>query len=292
MDTFFSFLKTLSWSATFAVMFGGALRLGPSSLRLVLERPWLSLRTLLAVWVAVPAVTMLVVVGLRIEGVGAATLLLMAGCPGIPLLLGTTRKVQGAMRTAFVALVLTAATEPLLIPYWTRIVSGVLPVDLAVQPRHILQVLVPTIFLPIALAFALRLLAAQAVDTLARISDWVYAVGVIGCGTAILIEAAPVLLQVPPRTFLGAMIITLLDAVIGYWAGWPDQDDQKAVALAASLGNPALALAVAEASYPEHRAGPLVAGYLLVRAVAIAPFEWWMKRTRGQATPRRRVSAR
>ena len=291
MSPFFAFLKALSWSATFAVMFGGALRLGPSSLRLVFERPVLSLRTLLAVWVAVPALTVLVVLGLRVEGLGAATLLLMAGCPGIPLLLGSTRKVRGAMRTAFVALVLTAATEPLLIPYWTRIVSGLVPVDLTVQPRHILQVVVPTIFLPIALAFVLRSFSTRAADFLAPISDWVYAVGALGCGLAIVIEAAPLILRIPPGTLVAAAVITLGDALIGYWAGWPDQDDQKAIALAAALGNPALALAVAEASYPEHEAGPLVAGYLLVRAIALAPFEWWLKRA-GRLASRRRASAR
>jgi hypothetical protein len=35
-------------------------------------------------------------------------------CPGVPMLLGTTRTVRGAMATAFLALVITAATEPLM----------------------------------------------------------------------------------------------------------------------------------------------------------------------------------
>ncbi len=287
MKTFFAFLKLLSWSATFAVMFGGALRLGPAALRMIFERPFLSLRTLVAVWIAVPALTMLVVLGLRVDGLGATTLLLMAGCPGIPLLLGTTRKVRGGMRTAFVALVLTAATEPLLIPYWTRIVSGFLPIDLRVQPTHILQVLVPTIFVPIALAFTLRVLSPRVAEILAPISDWVYVVGAVGCSLAIVIEAAPIVLRIPERTFVAAVIITLGDALIGYVAGWPDHEDQKAIALAAALGNPALALAVAEVSYPEHQAGPLVAAYLLVRAIALAPFEWWLKRSKHPALQRR-----
>jgi bile acid:Na+ symporter, BASS family len=271
-------LRALSRSATFAVMFGGALRLGPAALRRIAERPALFLRTLLAVWLAVPAWTVLVVAAFRLEGPGAATLLLMAGCPGVPLLLASTRTVRGAMNTAFVALVLTAATEPLLIPQWTRVVSRILPFDLTVEPRHILQVLVPTIFVPIALGFVVRTISARLAGVLARVSDWVYLVGIVGCVLFLVAGSLPLIARIPLWTLVAAVIITVGDAIIGYWAGWPDRDDQKAIALAAALGNPALALAVVEVSYPDHRAGPVVALYLLIRGVTLVPVEWLLKR--------------
>jgi hypothetical protein len=75
----------------------------------------------------VPLVTILVVLAFDVRGLSASTLMLMAVCPGMPLLLDTTRSVAGAAGTAFGALLLTATIEPLLIPFWTRLLSAVHP---------------------------------------------------------------------------------------------------------------------------------------------------------------------
>jgi len=96
-----------------------------------------------------------------------------------------------------------------------------------------------------------------------------------------LIQGAPLLRLVPLRAYAAAIIITIGDALIGFWVARPDPEDQKAVALATALGNPALALAVVETSYPDHTASALVAVYLIIRGVAITPFEWWLKGWRG-----------
>jgi BASS family bile acid:Na+ symporter len=287
-DTFLGILKILAWSATFAVMFSSALQLGPSALRQLLHRPAFFVRTLLAVWIAVPLLTAIVVMALRIEGTAAKTLLLMAGCPGVPLLLGTTRTVRGAMSTAFAALVLMAATEPFLIPFWTRLVSTVLPVDLAVHWSHVLRVLAPTVLLPMAVGFVVREAFPRAVDRMVRVSDRVYAVALIGCVIVLLAGPARLIPRIPLRALVGAAIITVGDVAIGYWAGSPDRDDRKAIALATAMGNPALAIAVVEASYPGNRIGPMAVGlYLLVRTICIAPVLWWLRRVHDRGDLRR-----
>jgi predicted Na+-dependent transporter len=212
----------------------------------------------------------------------------MAGCPGVPLSLGTTRTVRGAMSTAFAALVVTAATEPLLIPLWTRLVSAILPVNLAVHWSHIVNVLAPTILLPVAIGFIVRATFPRAVDRLVRASDAVFAVGIIGCVLALLAGAGHLILRVPLRALVGAAIITVGDAAIGYWAGWPGRDDRKAIAVATALGNPALAIAVVEASYPGNRIGPMAVGlYLLVRTICIVPVLWWLRQAKDRRDLRR-----
>jgi bile acid:Na+ symporter, BASS family len=292
MNRLFAVLEIMSWAASFAVMLGAGLRLGHSVLKQVTERPWLFLRTMLAIWLAVPLLTIAAVALFRVTGLSATILLLMAGCPGIPVLLKVTGTVRGSMATAFVALLLTAATEPLLIPYWTRLLSTVFPVDLGVQPIHILRVLVPTIFLPIGLGFAVRAVSPRVAERVARTADWVYAVGIVGCVSFMLFAAAPLLPSIPTEAFVAAFFISVGDAIIGFVAGWPDREDQKAISLATALGNPALALAVVEVSYPDHRAAPIVSVYLVVRTVALAPVEWWMGRDReARRSVARRASA-
>jgi BASS family bile acid:Na+ symporter len=284
MNAVFVLMKVLAWTATIAVMFGGALRLGPVSLRQVRKRPKLFLRMLVAVWLAIPLLTIGVVLVLDVQGLSATTLLLMAICPGMPLLLASTGSVKGAIDIAFVALLLTATTEPLLIPYWTRLLRFVHPGDLTVEARDVVAVLIPTVFIPVAVGFAIRQLAPRAATTLARVSEIIAIVGIVMDVLVVLIQGAPVLAQVPVRAFAAAVVVTVGDTAIGYLAGWPNMEDQKAIAMASALGNPALALAVMEASFPGLTAGALISVYLLIRALAMVPLEWWLKRS-GQRGP-------
>jgi BASS family bile acid:Na+ symporter len=282
MKAAFVLMKVLAWTATIAVMFGGALRLGPASLRQVQKRPKLFLRMLVAVWLAVPLLTIAVVLVFDVRGFSATTLLLMAICPGMPLLLASTGSVKGAIDTAFVALLLTATIEPVLIPYWTRFLSVVHPGDLTVQRRDVLAVLVPTVFIPVAVGFSIRQLAPHAAARLALVSAGIAVVGVFMDVLVVLIQGAPVLGKVSARAFAAAVVVTIGDAAIGYLAGWPNIEDQKAIAMASALGNPALALVVMEASYPGLMAGALIAVYLIIRAVTMVPLEWWLRRSGGR----------
>jgi predicted Na+-dependent transporter len=271
------------WSATVAVMLAGALRVGPGAFRRLRERPGLFFRTLVAIWIAVPIVNIAVVFGFRVTGLDATTLLLMSVCPGIPLLLASARSVRGAVSTAFLALLLSAAIEPLTLPAWTRVMSAIQPADLMIAPIHVLQVRIPTLWIPIVVGFAIREIWPRGVAPLALTSDAVYVIGVGASAIALLSQGLPWVLQTPIRTFVATAVITLGDALIGYWAGWPNREDQKAIALAAALTNPALALAVVEVSYPGFQAGVLVATYLLIRGSIMLPFEFWLRRLGGRA---------
>jgi bile acid:Na+ symporter, BASS family len=261
-------------------MFGGALRLKPETIRQAGKNPRLFLRTLFVIWIAVPIFSILVIWAVGITGRSAAILLLMSVCPGVPLLLGTTRNVQGAMATAFLALVLTAVTEPLMIPFWTRLLSSHLSIETAVKPKHILDVLLPVVFMPIAIGLVIRDLSEQATAILLRVSDLVYLVGVSACVVAIAIKGLPWITQVPPRAIFAAWVITIGDVLLGYWAGSPNTEDRKAIALATALGNPALAIAVVEESDPAIQAAVLVSVYLIVRGLIMMPVEWGLKRVK------------
>jgi bile acid:Na+ symporter, BASS family len=277
VDSLFDVLILISGAATFATMFGAALRLGPESLRRVREHPRLFFRTFAAVWLAIPLFTVLVIYGLGVVGTSATLLLLMSVCPGTPALLTFVRFARSSMATAFVALFLTTATEPFLIPYWTGLLSKFHSVDLTVQPRQVLTVLLPTVFVPIVLGFLVHKISINASAVLARASDYVDLVGTVGCVALILSQGLPLLLHVPRVAIVAILIITAGDAALGFWAARPNLAEQKALAAAAALGNPALALVVVEVIYHEMPAAVLVSVYVVVRAIAILPLVWWLR---------------
>lgn len=278
MDFLFAILILLSGTATFATMFSASLRLGPEALYRIKEHPRLFFRTFGIVWLVIPLFTVLVIYALGVEGINATLLLLMSVCPGTPALLSFVRIARSSMATAFVALLLTTATEPLLIPYWTRLLSTFFYVDLTVQPMQVLNVLLPTVFLPIVLGFIVRKIWVNAASRLATASDFVDLVGTGACIAVILSQGFPVLLRVPPAAVVATLIITAGDAALGFWAARPNLAEQKAIAAAAALGNPALALVVVEVIYHEIQAAVLVSVYVVLRGIAILPLVWWLRR--------------
>ena len=277
LDSLFDLLILLSGAATFATMFSASLRLGPKALHRVTEHPGLFLRTLAAVWLAIPLFTVLVIYKLGVVGTSATLLLLMSVCPATPAILTFVRIIRSYTATAFVALFLTTLTEPILIPYWTRFMSKFHYVDLTIQPGQVLIVLVPTVFLPSVLGFLIHKLSLKAAPSLARVSDVVDLVGTGACVVLILHQGLPFLFRVPPATFVATIIITAADAVFGYWAARPNRAEQKAMAAAAALGNPALALVVVEVIYHEIGAAVLVSVYVVLRSIAVLPLVLWLR---------------
>jgi BASS family bile acid:Na+ symporter len=277
VDSLFDVLILLSGVATFATMFGAALRLGPGALRRVRERPRLFVRTFAAVWLGIPLFTVLVIYVFGVVGTSATLLLLMSVCPGTPALLTFVRIARSSIATAFVALVLTTATEPFLIPYWTRLLSRFHTVDLTVQFGQVLRVLLPTVFLPVVLGFLVHKVWINKSAALARASHFVDLVGTVACVAVILSHGFPVLYRVPLSAIAATVVITAGDAALGYWAARPNLAEQKAIAAAAALGNPALALVVVEVIYHEIDAAVLVSVYVVIRAIGILPLVWWLR---------------
>jgi predicted permease len=111
-DFITSLLKALAWSATFAAMLAGALRLGPGCLRQVRERAGLFMRTMLGVWILVPVFTIVIVLAFGVSGPAGTMLLLMAVCPGLPKLVTSAKSVRGSATTAAYLLVRGAAITP------------------------------------------------------------------------------------------------------------------------------------------------------------------------------------
>jgi len=128
------------------------------------------------------------------------------------------------------------------------------------------------------LGFIVRKIWVNAASRLATASDFVDLVGTGACIAVILSQGFPVLLRVPPAAVVATLIITAGDAALGFWAARPNLAEQKAIAAAAALGNPALALVVVEVIYHEIQAAVLVSVYVVLRGIAILPLVWWLRR--------------
>src|SRR5204863_4672887 len=84
-------------------------------------------------------------------------------------------------------------------------------------------------------------------------------------------------LEVAPRVLIAVIVLTLGAALLGYLAGAPAPADRRVTGVATALGNPGLALAVIAASFPGFKAAAFVIAYVILRKLALIPFEQWVK---------------
>ena len=271
----------------FSLMLSIGLSAEPRELREIVRRPRLYLRALLVMELGIPLFAIAVVSGLGVAPLGATLLLLVAICPGAPFIPSAT-KAKGATHSTvgLNLLVLVSLLAPLAIPVWVAILDRISPFELAITPAQVLARVVPTVLAPLVLGLVVRRVVPRVADVVGRAVHYFFLVAFAVAIVVVCYLGATVFLDIAPRTYLAAAIIVAGSALMGYWAAAGHRDEQRTTGVAAVLGNPGLALAIVAASYPGFKAGALIAVYLLVRKLALVPFELWMKRrARPAASP-------
>ena len=74
-------------------------------------------------------------------------------------------------------------------------------------------------------------------------------------------------------------VFVILAVLTGHFLGGPDPEDRTLLVLATVSRHPAVALAIAQANFPQQKlAGPAVVLYLLLSAMVSAPYVKWTKK--------------
>jgi BASS family bile acid:Na+ symporter len=98
------------------------------------------------------------------------------------------------------------------------------------------------------------------------------------CGAAILYVAAPAVWSlVGNATIIVLGVFVIVGLVVGYLLGGPEEENRTALAIATSSRHPGIAIAIAQANFPEEKlamAGVLL--YLVVNGVVSVVFNKWI----------------
>ena len=250
----------------------------PRALRALGRRWELALRELVVVWIAVPLLALLVTAVFRTPPIATGMLLIMAACPGVPLLVMAVRRHGGDVDTALLVLLATSLSALVMVPVWVAILSRIRHVDFAMPVSGVLAVLLRNVLLPFLAGMIVRAVtSARSARRLARIAMALFAVGTAVLVIALFSKGIPVLREATPRAFVAMIVMTFAAASIGFFAGGPRFEDRTTLAYASALGNPALAIAVVARNAPDAPALALVAGYVIVRTLTLVPFGVWLR---------------
>lgn len=183
---------------------------------------------------------------------GSVGLILVGIASAGPLGIIATRIAGGDARAAASFVVVLEAVNALAIPLWVIVL---LPDGVDVSPRRVLATLLGLIIAPLAVGAVVRRSRGRAVERWARPLA-------IASNALVLVIVVAVLLgngsDVMDSLTNGVALVALLSVIVALGSGWlaggPTRDTRIAVALVTGVRANGLALAIAQASFPDRAA--------------------------------------
>ena len=245
---------------------------------LLLRRPTLALRAMLAMYVALPAFVLLLVWLLPLrQGVGAV-LLGFSVSPVLPPWAKKGAAVGGHADYVIGLQLLSTGLAILVVPLMITIAYRLFGVATVLQPLAMELVLLVTVAIPLALGIGLARLYPGVAPRLGALADR------LG-GFLILIGAIALLIahgqKIPGVIGQGTVVVTIIviafGLLVGGLLGGPDPGNRRALASATVCRHPAIALLLASGALPQQEATVIgtVLLYLLASLVLPIPYERW-----------------
>ena len=237
-------------------------------------------RSLLVLLLGAPLLAFLTVSVLPLPATAAAFLLIVALCPGAPLVFRSFR--DRADVVLIIAIV--GVVAPFLVAGCVPLVERVAGTELAIRPGLLAKIALVQV-LPLVAGAAIAAIAPHAALVISRITWYVFLAGFCLALVIVLAMGSRALIHANPWSAIAVVIITAGSIAMGHWAGSPRPDDERAIATMAALGNPALGATVIASLSPDVKTGALVAAYVLGRALVLMIYTLAMKRKRQEWRP-------
>jgi BASS family bile acid:Na+ symporter len=256
-----------------ALMLSVGLHTPISELRATWAQRTVIWKALIVLFIGVPLLALLTVAVLPLGDRAAAFVVIMAVCPGAPLVFRTFR--DRRLVVAIIALVGLAA--PLAVWAWISAVGRFSPLHVHVEARTLARVALEQL-LPLGIGVALASTLPRVARPLARIAWYFFALSFAVAIVVAIVKGGRELLTVDGWAILAVLVMVAGSIALGHWAGRPQRENSRLLATMAVLGNPALAIAVIASTDPGFRPGALFFAYLIARAIFLLPYAQWSKR--------------
>ena len=247
---------------------------------LLLRRPALALRAMLAMYVALPAFVLALVWLLPLrEGVGAV-LLGFSVSPVLPPWAKKGAAVGGHADYVIGLQLLSTGLSLLVVPLMIAIAYRLFGVVTVLQPLAMELVLLVSVAIPLALGIGLARLYPNVAPRLGALADRLGSFLILIGAIALLIAHGQKIVGVIGQgTVIVTIVVIAFGLLVGGLLGGPDPGNRRALASATVCRHPAIALLLASGAFPEQEATVIgtVLLYLLASLVLPIPYERWRR---------------
>ncbi len=244
------------------------------------KRPGLLVRSLLAMYVAVPLVAIGMVEILDLPRGTEIAILVLAICAGAPLLPRKLLKFGGDPHYVISLVVATSLLAIVAVPAWLTVIRTWIGSEDIVLPREVAALLFSSFLLPIGAGILIR---AVLPGIATRIDDLLLKLATIAlglCAIVLLVALRKDVLALGWPSFLGFAAFALMAIVVGHLLGGPDPSHRTSLAVSCTTRHIGLALLVAAGS-PSRRTLALVIAYLLGTIVVGMIYLRWRQKAQG-----------
>jgi bile acid:Na+ symporter, BASS family len=262
-----------------ATVFGYGLRTRAGDLLFLVKRPGLLARSLLSVFVIMPAITIALARLFAIKRVVEVSLIALAISPVPPLLPLKETKAGGHASYGLGLLTLLALLSIPAAPLAIDVLERLSQRPLEIEAAAIARVAFITVLGPLAAGMIVRALAPAFADRIA---------GTVSVGAKVLLLVGAIaLLAGGWRSVWGAtgqggilaiVVFVAAGLAIGHVLGGPVRNESVVLGLSTACRHPAIAFAIASANFPEERFGGAIVLYVLVSAIVGIPYVTWNRR--------------
>jgi len=248
------------------------------------RRPRLLFRSLLAMNFFMPLFAVVLAMKFALYPEVKVALVFLAVSPVPPILPRLQSKLGGSSHYICGLLASSALLSLILVPLTMELLGKIFGRDLHGNPATIAKVMATSVLLPLILGMLIHhfhpALAQRTSKPLARIALLL----LLGSASVLLVFALPGIARlVGNGTALAIAIFVLMGTLVGHWLGGPEPANRSTLALATASRHPGLAIALASADFPAQK--PMIAAavilYMLVKVVALIPYNSWQKHRLG-----------
>lgn len=253
----------------------------PGDTLLLIRKPQLGIRAMLAMFILVPAFVLLLTWLFPLALPLRAALLALAVSPMPPIILQQEIEAGGDADYSVGLQILGTGFSILVVPIMLIVIEAVFGVTGDFDPFAMSRILLVSVALPLGVGMLLgRLLPGWR----RLISLWAGRIG----NAALLIAAIAVLFLIWPDmlrligggVLLLTSLITTFALAVGHWLGGPDEGNRGALAVACAARHPAVAIALSTAIFPAYST-PIVAVvelFLIANIIITIPYMRWRRR--------------
>lgn len=258
-----------------AIILAIGLRAAVADIFFLWTKPGLLVRSMIAMYIAVPLLALILVTILPVSPGIKAALLVLAVSAGAPLL---PRKIGDAGRGDFALslVVISSLLAVLIVPAWVALLSWYFDVATSLSALKVAGSIAQVFLLPLAVGMAVNAMAPELSNRFAERILTIAGLVLVVSGITLLATHWTLVMEV---RWPGAVaLITLIAAAVavGHVLGGPNPEDRTTLALACATRHVGIAVVVAT-SFPGPRTLVLLVTYVLASALVSIPYLRWRR---------------
>ena len=244
------------------------------------RRPDKLLSALVSMYIAMPLFAVVVALAFDLPPAVKIALVAFSVSPIPPLVPNKALMGGGQQNYAIGLLVAGSVLSIILVPLAMELFQVVFGIPLRMTPRSVASLMLTSVLGPLATGIALRAAAPGFAERVAGpLGNLSMVLLVLCCVPILIFEWAPIVSLIGNGTFVAFAAFATLGLSIGHILGGPRFEDREVLALYTSARHPAMALAIAQANFPQQRLAlaPILL-LLVISAIISVPYVLWARR--------------